>query len=996
MIPIADLSINLPASRNRRHTSRILSILAAGLCILTSFQHAYAQGAPQQASEEEVEAAGKPGTTEINLKNAEIAAIIRIFSKKTGRNYILDENVKGKVTIYLPGKVSSGEAVRMLDSILALKGFTAVPVSENLWKIIPIKDAKQTTVPLVTAEAAEQARASAAVVTRIVPLKYVNVDDMKQLLSPLISPEGLINGYTGTNSLLIIDSEDNIQRVATIVSELDIPSSDRDMTIIPVQNADAVEIATKLNEILGTSSAGSRGQSSGGGAVAEDLLRNRAAMLEQVSRTNVAPQGGAQGRPAALDAGAFGGSKTVTARSREPKITADERTNSVIVVADEDTTTRIQALISQLDSKVDLSGNKFYVYRCQHASAQELVDVLAGLGAGGSRTSSTGALSGGSESGTSGRSSALGTSGSRTSTSQGSRSQDRIANQSRTPGRSRSEGNSRSSGGAANLGEDISITADPATNSLIIFASRSDYDRVMALLKELDVKRRQVLVEALLLEVGIDDTENLGFSFLNSTGGADGGMLFNNGSIINTLSNPSSIQNFAVAAASAGTLTLPNGVKVPTQSALLTAVKGNQNVNVLSAPTILTTDNEQAEIVVGQNVPFLASTSTSDTNLNNTFNQIDRQDVGITLRLTPQISSGDFVTLKIFTEVSNVVGDTAASTLGPTTTVRTSDTTVITKDSQMVVTGGLISDNIGENTSGIPYLKDVPVLGHLFKQSGSRHQKTNLLILITPRIIKDQFDHRDLTVEKRDDMEQQMAKLNSYPDRKEVLRDERINKVSEASSWDGPKPSTILPPLKESDGPQKLTLDAETGEQDGVVELRVAPKLPSAQSGTSAKSNTSAKSATKEVPASAPAPRFEPSVGTSARKEDAAPKGALSDTTQQPSAQLMQGQYVVLSLAKGQKAPASVPFLSAMRGSLLALSIGKDSPTAATRFFTPGQRYRFQAEGGDLIFTAQGIYGDEPSARSLHKGLASQWYALSPYEIMNLGANPWVVDGKIE
>ncbi|NDC38299.1 MAG: hypothetical protein EBZ48_09640, partial [Proteobacteria bacterium] len=270
----------------RAASAALLSITAISL---SSF-NAYSQGAIPAATEEELDAATQPGTTEINLKNAEIASIIRIFSKKTGRNYILDENVKGKVTIYLPGKVSSGEAVRLLDSILALKGFTSVPVSENLWKIIPAKDAKQTTVPLVSGEGADQAPASAAVVTRIIALKYVNVDDMKQLLAPLISQEGLINAYTGTNSLIVIDSEDNIRRVASIISELDVQSSDRDMTIIPVHNADATEIASKLNDILGTSSSGSRGQTSGAGAMAEDLLRNRIAAFDQASRINVNTQ----------------------------------------------------------------------------------------------------------------------------------------------------------------------------------------------------------------------------------------------------------------------------------------------------------------------------------------------------------------------------------------------------------------------------------------------------------------------------------------------------------------------------------------------------------------------------------------------------------------------------------------------------------------------------------------------------------------------------------
>lgn len=959
----------------RYYRHRALAFVAALLIAVIPLTAA-AQRAPAgpQASDEEIDQASRPGTTEINLKNAEIAAIIRIFSKKTGRNYILDENVKGKVTIYLPGKVSGNEAVRILDSILALKGFTSVPVSENLWKIIPAKDAKQTTIPLKTGDDAGDGQPTAAVVTRIVPLKFVSVDDMKQLLSPLVSPEGLVNAYTGTNSLILIDSEDNIHRIVSIISELDVPSSDRDMTIIPVKNAEAKAIADKLNEILGAPVSGQQGGSGG----SEDLLRARNIPAEQQLRPGQPPR--PQG---SVDAVNLGG-KTITARSREPKITADERTNSVIVVADEDTTARIQALIAQLDSKVDLSGAKFYVYRCQHASAQELVDVLGGLGSGGgtgsrssaSRTTNDGF--GGTDTGNSGFGSNRTTNG-RTSSRFGT--QDRMSRQSRQPGRSRNEGRERTSSGAVNLGDDISITADPATNSLIIFAGKSDYDRIMALLKELDIKRRQVLVEAVLLEVGVDESQQLGLSFLTSTGGADGGVLFNNGNILSTLTNPAAIQNFAAAAASAGTLTLPNGTTAPTQAALLTAVQGNQDVNVLSAPTILTTDNEEAEIVVGQNVPFLASTSTSDTNLNNTFNQIDRQDVGITLRLTPQISSGEFVTLKIFTEVSNVVGDTANSTLGPTTTVRTSDTTVITKDSQLVVTGGLMSDNISSTESGVPFLMDVPVLGHLFKQSGDRHQKTNLLILITPRIIKDQYDHREVTIAARDDVDSEMAALKSYPNRAEVLHDERIDKVSEAKPWDGPKPGTILPPLT-SGGNQRITLDSSSLSGEDTIQLKVSPKLPAGAAGkipqppAARLPDSDAALSTKGSPSGPALP--------------AAAVGSSSGGTVNNAVVDSGSRYVVLEVKKGQKVPRSVPFGGAVKSGLIALTIGPDTPASAREFFSAGERYTYQAEGGDLLLTVVGVYSDSDSAQRLHKRLPGQWYALSPYEIMNLGSGPWV------
>ncbi len=896
------------------------------------------------------------GATEINLKNAEISSIIRIFSRKTGRNYILDENVKGKVTIYLPGKIQTGEAIKILDSLLALKGFTSVPIGENLWKIIASKDAKTSTIPTLQGLQGEQPP-SAAIVTRILPLKYSSADDVKQLVAPLVSPEGLLNAYTGTNSLIIIDSQDNIDRVVGIIETLDVPSSDREMTIIPVVNAEAITIAEKLNEILGIGSgSGKEGESSS----SIDLLQNRVqeGLINTLQR-NV-NNAGSSASPNFASA-----SRTVTARTREPKITADERTNSIVIVADEETTARVRALISQLDSKLDRSGNKFYVYRCQHASAEELAEVLSSLGGGGGSGSNQG---GGAADffGSSAQDSSRGSLGGRNSGSatSKSRSQSRLADQSRTPGESRRSNQSKSGASSASLGEDISITADSATNSLVIFASKTDYQKVLELLSQLDIKRRQVLVEATLLEVAIDGALATGVSFLGSTGGADGGVIIKNdgnNDLSRLLRDPTSVQNFSAAAASAGSLTLPNGTVIPTQAVLLTAAQSNRNVNVLSAPTILTTDNEEAEIVVGQNVPFVSSTSTSDTNLNNTFNQVDRQDVGITLRLTPQISSGNFVTLKIFTEVSAVVPGTSASTLGPTTTIRTSETTVITKDSQMVVIGGLMSDDTSDGESGIPYLKDIPVLGHLFKQNNSEHRKTNLLIFITPRIIKDQFDHRDATLEARDAIEDQLKAVPSTPNREEVLRRDSLSNIAEGELIDGPKPSTILPPLKESGGDKagnkadELALK-ESNRDDNAIELTVKPKAPK---NSVTKLSTRSESGLDSMPPPA--------------------------TSSKPlTIEGIGERFVVLELA-----PGGVTSL-ATQGNFVGIIIPEGAPPSSEQFFAKGEKITYES----TPMRSLGLYASDTAALAAAKLKSKDfptpsWHRLSPHELLRLGDGIW-------
>ncbi|MCB0310378.1 MAG: type II secretion system secretin GspD, partial [Bdellovibrionales bacterium] len=769
----------------------LIAFVSSTVC-LTLLEPARAQTDSEASEDQIVEEASH--STEINVKNADLAAIVRIFSKKTKRNYILDERVKGKVSIYLPGKVSDQEAIRILDSVLTLKGFTTVPIGENLWKIVPATEAKQSTIPTYLEE--RQGPPTSAIVTRLLNLKYISSDDAKSLLQPLISSNGLINAYTGTNSLILIDSEDNIERINKIIEAIDVPFTDRDMTIIPIENANAVEIADKLKEILGIGEGGSQG---GGDSVQTGLDLLRARMRER-SRTSSSSSNNSAASNGINGSAQTASAETVSAISREPKLIADERTNSIIVVADEDTTARIRALVSQLDSEVDLSGQRFYVYRCRYANAEDLADALSGL-AGGSTGSSSNASS-----------SSLGEFGSNSSarrnteltgrSSRTDRTANRLSTSSRSPGTSRLSNSNSSGSNSVSFGEDLSITADPSTNSLIINAQKSDYLKILELLKKLDIKRKQVLVEAMLLEVGIDDSLSMSTEFLTSTGGADGGAIASSnfsGNLAQLFSDPRSLSGFSMAAASAGTLKIPGGDTLPSQTVLLAAAQANTNVNVLSAPTILATDNEPAEIVVGQNVPFLASTSTSGDNLNNTFNQIDRQDVGITLRLTPQISAGDLVRLQIFTEVSDVIDATLASELGPTTTIRTSETSVVTKDSQMIVIGGLMSDDVSDSEGGVPFLKDVPVFGSLFRTHAESRRRTNLLIFIRPRIVRDQFDARESTLDRTRSMRSDIDYFDIPPERREVLESPDLDRVAEISSYGSENMGTILPPAESSD-----------------------------------------------------------------------------------------------------------------------------------------------------------------------------------------------------
>lgn len=701
--------------------------------------------AAQEGTDKSVDSdASKQGIT---IQDAELGAIIKVFSQQLGRNYILDERVKGKVTMYLPGYTPTEDLLKILDTTLALKGFTAVPVGENLWKILPSREAAKSTIPTIKASDNPNSN-SGTLVTKLMRPTYVAVADIQPLLAQLVSPDGLVSAYNGTNSLLVIDYEDNVQRISEIVGTVDIPFYDQDMVMIPIRHASAADVAEKIKELMLESS--------------QDSNNSRTPNSRVVSINRAGAPAGAP----------ISTTSTVTGplRSREPKILADERTNSLIIVADDDTTARIKALVSELDSPIDKSNNRFYVYRCQHANAEDLSEVLAGLVGSGSSGGGGGRLSNASSS----------LSGSSSNMQSG-----RLDRTSRTPGQPRSGGNSASSQ-QVQLGENFSISSDPATNSLIIQGSKSDYQKVLELIKELDIKRRQVLVEGIILEVGVNSQDLLSSDFISSTGGADGGLLANSnqsGGLAGLLENPTQLSGFSVAAASAGTLSIGQDLVIPSQSILVRAAQNNSNANILSAPTLLATDNEEAQIVVGSNVPFLTSTSTNQTNLNNTFNQISRQDVGITLRLTPQINSNDFVNLKIFTDVSAVV-PSSDSTLGPTTSVRSSETTVITRDGQMIVIGGLMSDQSNDSDNGVPFLKDIPLIGGLFRSSTDVFQRTNLLTFIRPRIIKDQFDARDETAERVKETSDVIKEYNHTPNREEILKSPAIDHVAELGDPD--------------------------------------------------------------------------------------------------------------------------------------------------------------------------------------------------------------------
>jgi general secretion pathway protein D len=734
----------------------------------------------------------------MDFQDVDIGVLVKFISEITHRNFIVDEKVKGKVTVISPAKITVDEAYLVFQSVLQVKGFTTVP-SGSVIKILPTKDAKTST--LRTIVPAGGVSPSDEFVTRLIPLSHVDANNMIAILQPMVSPDGLLAAYAATNTLILIDTAANTARLVRILRELDVEGFERGIEVIRLNYAFATEIAATLAQVLEDTDA-------------------------QAPARAPAPTGSSRAARSAAGSQATVTGGTTPARAF--KIIPDERTNTLIVLAGPLEMRRIKELIAQLDVPLPLGTGRIHVYYLKYANAFEMVAVLSdliggggggigGIGSGlatreltGSTAFRGGRLGQRRSGGGGGGGGFLGDGG---LDEFGSFAGSRGGRQGRL-GRSGSALGSQSGllGGGGGFGggtgasltgsaeaDGIRITADPSTNALIINASPQDYETIKEVIEKLDVRRRQVYVEAIILEVRLDKTRNLGFEFQGATGLGEGVGIgrTNLNALNNAIASPGSLPGLLLAAASNQTVRLPDGSTVPAQVALFTALQNDTDVNILSAPNLLTTDNQEAEIVVGQNLPFVSSRSTSETNLTNQFNTIERRDVGITLRITPQISEGGAVRLDIFQEVSAVIPSSAEETiaLGPTTTIRSATTTVVARDNQTVVIGGLISDDIANRQSQVPFVGDIPVIGTLLRNTSTRRQKINLLIFLTPRIVRTEDDQRRMSLERRDRMKAFLEEQRFPQRRSEVL---------DAPSWD------TLPPAakggeKKENGSRPLT-----------------------------------------------------------------------------------------------------------------------------------------------------------------------------------------------
>ncbi|HEY2484936.1 MAG TPA: type II secretion system secretin GspD [Candidatus Binataceae bacterium] len=717
----------------------------------------------------------------MNFQNVDIPVLAKFISEITGKNFIIDESVRGKVTIISPTKVTPEEAYQAFQSALQIKGFTTVQTGKTI-KIIPSRNVRSDA-PLTESQLPAETRGD-EYVTRMIKLKNVDASSLVTVVQPMISHDGLVAAYPEDNTLIITDDAYNVERLLKIIGSLDIQGLQKNVAVIPLKLAFAGELAPEIEQIMGARENQQAGQRPGVGVVA----------------------------PAATSGGtAF-------------KIIPDERTNSLIVLAGPLQMNQIQDIVAKLDIQPPNATSRIHVYRLKNAQALEMLQVLSNLlGGGGSPTT----LSPTTGKGSLGRGSALGMFnglgsglsggggggyGGYGSSGYGNSGYGGLGGGMMGSslggggfgggmsgmggggggigggmGMMRSSGNSlgssgatmsaSSGGGATGPGgrnpdfvSPVNVTADPATNALVVSAAPQDWQTLKQIIDELDVPRTQIFVQAIIVEVSAERTKDIGVEFQASTnlgGNTIGIGQLNFGNLQNALGNPLGLTGLGIGLASGSMCSIPvavagavsgstttgtttsSTISAPCDVALMTALETDTHANVLSAPTLLTADNEEAMIIVGQNLPFVGSAAANAGLPGQIFNSVDRQNVGITLDMVPQVSEGDYVKLDLYEEVSNVVNGTQNNSLGPTTTIRSASTEVFVQNHRTAVIGGLLSSQDTIENQGVPYISNIPVLGNLFSNKSSDRQKLNLLVFLTPHVVRTRAQLRALALDER-------------------------------------------------------------------------------------------------------------------------------------------------------------------------------------------------------------------------------------------------------
>lgn len=584
-----------------------------------------------------------------NFKGTDIDEFINIVGKNLKKTIIVDPNVRGKITVRSYDLLTEEQYYQFFLNVLQVYGFAVVEMPSGILKVVRDKDAKSSNIPVIEGTSFD----GDEMITRVVPLYNGSVRELAPLLRQLNDQAGGGNvvSYDQSNVMLLTGRAAVVNRLVEIIERVD-KAGDKEVDIIKLRYASASEMVR---------------------------------IVDSINKNQGAKQGG-------VDA-------------LEPRVVADDRTNSVIISGDIKARQRLINLIERLDKELETSGNTRVIY-LKYAKAEDLVKVLQGVSAS-IQAEEQGA----------GQPNARRTSGKR----------------------------------------DISIESHPDSNALVITAEPDMMRSLEEVIRQLDIRRAQVQVEAIIVEVFEGDGTQLGVQWISENGG---GQQFTNGTVpigalgvalrqaedreVNRTTYSADGTPIVTTETIEGDLTaLANmlgglngamyGVVKNGWGAIVQAVSTDTNSNVLATPHITTMDNEEAFFIVGQEVPIITGSSASSNN-NNPFTTVDRKEVGIKLKVTPQINEGSGVQMTIEQEVSSVSGTTGVDI---SINKRELKTTVLVEDGGTVVLGGLIDEDVQESVSKVPLLGDIPILGHLFKSTSTSKRKRNLMVFLRPTIIKD-------------------------------------------------------------------------------------------------------------------------------------------------------------------------------------------------------------------------------------------------------------------
>jgi general secretion pathway protein D len=643
-----------------------------------------------------------------SLEDADLPELVRVIGQLTGKRFIFGGKVRNiKATVYSPQKVTVGEAYQAFLSILETNGLTVVPHGRFL-KIVETGGIANQSTPVYGS--AQAATAEERYVTRIHRLQHASADEVANVLGHFKSKDGDITIHSGGNLLILTDTGSNIRRMMQIVEEIDVGSSGDQIWIEPIHYSAAGDVAARINELFDLK---------GGG-------------------TAPAAPGGKGPAPASAAAGAGTGMHVT-------KVVADDRSNSVVVVATEAAYLRILEFIKRID--VPQSGEgEIHVLPLQHADAKDLVKTLNEVVS--AASSGAGAA---------------------------------------PPGRA------PAAGGAAAAGQEIfegrvKVSADEKTNSIVITSSLRDYASLRAVIDKLDQPRRQVFIEAVVMDLSVNRQNTLGVNFHGAgtidtpigAGGNSQSILFGGLGAAKTIlppnpADPAFLQGLAAGLRGPevpGSQNILPGVSIPAFGVLINALQTDGDSDVLSTPHILATDNEEAVINVGENVALqqnvggLPSTGAgAATPVLSTFGTTPpRGDVGTKIKLKPHLNESDDVRLDIDEEISEAREPQGQLGVVPITK-RTATTKLVVRDQQTVVIGGLMRNRVAKSQQKIPLLGDIPVLGILFRTTTSVMQKSNLVLILTPYIIREQNDLRTV-------FERKMQERQEFIDRYFLFSDQ--------------------------------------------------------------------------------------------------------------------------------------------------------------------------------------------------------------------------------